>query len=266
MFAVVAPLAATTAAGDDRLTVALQSGRSFTAAVDARTDDERLWLRFGDDTARLYRPVAWRSIIAAWRADQQIPLDQLRQVAEAMKTAPADPGEPEPPSVVGELLPAPPRIAHSSPFPAPPRISAVTFDVWLANWDADADPDGLVILVRPLDAWGQLVPVAGVVHVELQAAVRRDFDAAPRSRGIVRETVGRWTRSLANAPLGSDGFFVKAPFTADAASHTVAAYRGRVEVRLVVPGHGVFEHAVEGVTLRPWTPLDDLSPAVFSRN
>jgi hypothetical protein len=257
----------------ETLTVALRSGRTFTAAVDQRTNDSRLWLRFGHGPTVVLRPLAWDAVVAAWRNGEMVPREQLRDVAGEMKTPLLVERESEP-----SAEPLPPAAAPShadpqqdyathdhGPFAPPPRVASVAFDAWLANWDADAAPDGLAVLIQPLDFWGGLLPTDGVVHVELVGLSRRDFISAPHSGGVVQQTLDRWTQSLAAGLPTGDGLLLKLPFHGSPPSPESVASRGRVQVRLVAPGHGVFEEVLDGVPIRPFAPLNESWPA-FLKN
>ncbi len=248
----------------ETMTVRLQSGRTFTAAVDARTDDNRLWLRFGAGSTVVLRPVAWSAIVDAWREGEPVDRRRLREVAEAMKS-PVDPS----PSENLELVPTAAPEALWRPVPRAveitPRVTSLAFAAHLSNFDADAEPDGLVVVVRPFDAWGRILPIDGVVEVELHGAVRRTFQSAPQSGGVVHDLLGRWTKPLHAAVATPDGYLVKLPFPHRRLEPAAVASRGRVHVRLVVPGHGVFEDVRDGVAIQPYAPLRD-AEAVFARD
>jgi hypothetical protein len=143
-------------------------------------------------------------------------------------------------------------LGAADPYLAPwYRVTSFTFEANLANWDADAAPDGLGLYVQPVNAWGAPVDCASVVHVELVAPVRRPFAAAPHSRGAVCETLARWTKNLAASLPTDNGYLVKLPFPSGPPLPKHLAGRGCLYVRLVVPGQGVFEFAREGVVLLP---------------
>jgi hypothetical protein len=131
------------------------------------------------------------------------------------------------------------------------KVASVTFEANLANWDADWAPDGLGLVVQPLNAWGAPVDCLGVVHVELVAPVRRTFASAPHGRGAVYQTLGRWTKNLAVSLPTDNGYLVALPFSSGPPLPEQLAGRGRVCVRLVIPGQGVFEFARDGVDLLP---------------
>jgi hypothetical protein len=147
------------------------------------------------------------------------------------------------------------NIVAAAVFAAQPamrdRVASLGFEAELANWDADPHPDGFALFVQPVDCWGAPAPADGVVYVELTGAVRRSFHAAPHGRGAVCQTLGRWTKTLATSLPTDNGYLIKLPLPAGPLSPEQIASRGRMHVRLVVPGQGVFEAAREGVILVP---------------
>src|SRR5206468_2719111 len=45
-----------------------------------------------------------------------------------------------------------------------PRVARVAFDASIANWDADVETDGVLIVVAPLDIDQRLMPVSGTLE------------------------------------------------------------------------------------------------------
>jgi hypothetical protein len=136
----------------------------------------------------------------------------------------------------------------------------MTIDPRIANWDGDVETDGLMIDIAPLDAAGNLVAANAVVEVELFAPQRRDFALAPMSGGDTLELVERWSQPIQKDQYGSSGARLRLPFGAihpELRPEWTASWYGLVHVRLVVPGHGVFEDSSDGVRIRPWAPNRD---------
>lgn len=234
--------------------VELASGRRFLGTVDARTSDRELWLRFGDSTAHVLRPIDWASIRRAMLDGAEVPLGRLRAQAAALP-------KPALPSL-GEQLAAVRRIAPPAPgqtSPQPPRaetrvpVRALHLEAVAANWDGDAEVDGLIVAAYPLGEAGQIVPVAGSLELELYGARR-----LTATRGEPVPLVSRWTASFAAAEVGERGARLRLPFQSfhpdyDASLASFAELHGR----LVVPGEGVFEASAGVVRIRPFSPLRD---------
>jgi hypothetical protein len=272
LLAIMVAVVSSVRAGET-ITVELTSGRSFTGAVDARTDDERLWLRFGSHGTTLIRPIAWERIERAEHSGQWMAGDELRALAENLKLA-ADASKP----VAAENVPTIPSAPEVNAVPATeavqksvpiarqaqaalgatPRVQSVQFDVYLANWDADVEADGLIVNVYPLDANGMLTPVSGVLEVDLTARRRRASRHLPVDGRQSTAQVARWSKPLWAEDAGPTGLVAKLPFQAlhPEFDVDVGSY-GLVHVRLTIPGHGVFEHSEDAVRIRPFAPLRD---------
>ena len=248
--------------GAELLTVRLASGRVYSGEVDSRTSRESLVLRSGRGGMTVRRPIEWPRIEAAWHQSRQVALSDLARLAEGLKDKPESPHGP---AADTNLLDA----SHSAAAIIQPddsrvvplalsRITSVSFDAQLANWDGDVETDGLVILIQPIDGDGQITPAGGTIEVELFAPQRRVFHHAPLSGGDTLERVERWTRTVHMDDFGSSGVRLRLPFGAvhPEFDNDWLAY-GLVHVRMAAPGHGVFDDSRDGIRIRPWAPLRD---------
>jgi hypothetical protein len=251
------------------LTVELASGRKFTGVVDVKTNEQQLVLRFTRGTATLKRPIGWSRVVKATVDGEAIEPGKLRETAMVMRvegpgfgahgTANRGQGtgdrsqgtgarEQEPGAgnqVPAELLPA-------------SRVTSVTFDARLANWDWDVETDGLILEILPISADGYLTPASGTAEVELFAPQKRSFSLVPLSGGDTLERVERWTKRVDLADFGVNGARLKLPFGAVHPEFDLDWIGvGLVHVRLVVPGDGVFDDSVDGLRIRPYAPLRD---------
>jgi len=262
----------------EAITVQLSSGRQLTAQVDPRTSEQQLWLRFGSDPATILRPVEWDRVAAAWQDGRALSIGELkRQGAEPRRVRAGHPEGAEEAersgsgqaSVAdrvggrdgagGEQLPAGAlavyRLGDSS---LDPRTAAVHFDTYLVNWDADVEPDGLVVHLFPLNGSGHGVAVHGSLQVELMAPVATSFDAVPRGRGWQMRRIGYWSRQVDPVDFGASGAVYRLSFQAQDPQFDRAIDRyGLVHVRLAVPGEGVFDHSEDAVRIRPFSPVRD---------
>ncbi len=248
-----------TSANEDLLTVKLSSGRQFSGAVDNRTDAKSLWLRYGTDGITVLRPIDWKRVVSANHQNQDVPLDQLRQLAFQIKTEeqPAPPLNAAPkPVATNSMLTQSERARRA--LGAAPRIRSVQFDAFLANWDADVEADGLVVDVLPLSGSGRLTAINGTVQIELFALQKRRFQDIPRGRGTVSTRIGSWSRRFSADQVGASGLRFKLPFQAiHPEFNGRVGTHGLVHVRLVAPGHGVFEHSQDAIRIRTFAPLRD---------
>jgi hypothetical protein len=236
--------AANLQADEGLLTVRLESGREFTARVDARTNEELLWLRFSSGGGNLLRPIAWSRITAARIGKNEIAIPDLAAACDKLKST--APPRPIPTAIAA---PAPQNVS-------PPSIAFIRIDAWMANWDADVELDGICLQLEPRDADGEVVAVRGTVEVELIALRARKFHEAPQSGGWRTELVERWTENVTEEKIGPQGVVLKLPLGAVHPDFTSGVDRwGLIHVRFVVPGSGVFEQSLDGVQLRSWSPV-----------
>lgn len=242
-------------AAAETITVRLRSGRSFTAAVDERTDGECLWLRFDKGTSHVLRPVAWNNIAAAWRAGQRLDPDDLRAAANELvspapnATAPRDrqsaPAREE--SHVNSHAGRSPPVDDLSNEPVRSlRLSAAT-----ASWDGDIERDGIVVEIQPLDASGYLVPIGGTLEVDLLG----DPYLSP-TRGEDYHQLGHWTCAVSSHDFGPEGASYRFTYQAvhPVFQDDISPY-AMVHVRLEIPGQGVFDATTNQLRLQPFNGL-----------
>ena len=247
--------------GAEPLTVRLESGRVFSGEIDSFTSQKSLVLRSGQGGATVRRPIEWARITAAWHQSRSVALAELPQLAEMLKVKDTE----NIAAANGNLLAA----AHAAAAfngPSDPtlqrlpeeRITTISFDAQIANWDGDVETDGLVLLIQPLDGDGRITPAGGTMEIELFAPQRREFHHAPRSGGDTLERIERWTRAVRIDDFGNSGVRLRLPFGAvhPELDDDWLAY-GLVHVRMTAPGHGVFDDSRDGVRIRPWAPLRD---------
>lgn len=250
------------AQGAELLTVRLASGRVFSGEVDPSTSSELLVLRSGRGGTTVRRPIEWPRIEAAWHQSRQVALSDLPRLAESLKNELEAPDKAAAnTNLLDASYAAAALIGPDNPGPPPltlPRIMSVAFDAQIANWDADVEMDGLVVLIQPLDNDGQITPAGGTVEIELFAPQLRVFHHAPLSGGDTLERVERWTRAIRSDEFGHSGFRLRLPFGAvhPEFDNDWLAY-GLVHVRMTAPGHGVFDDSRDGIRIRPWAPLRD---------
>jgi len=251
---------------NDQIHIWVESGREFSGDVDRRTNDDCLWLRQSAPRMEIIRSVKWERITGAEHNGKRLSVAELRQLAAELK-APSTIEAPLLRCIQGNRIvmrgnPEAPMEADDGQSdaddPVAGPIQSVDFDAQIANWDGDVEPDGLLIQVYPLDAHGAVTPITGTLSVELIAPRRRDFNHVPHGRGTSVDRIGRWSRSIRREDVGVSGITFKLPFqvTHPEFNTDVWSY-GLVHLRLVVPGHGVFEDSIDGVQIREFAPVRD---------
>lgn len=233
--------------------VELASGRSFRAAVDPRTDDGQLWLRFGSGDLTILRPIAWSSIAAVRHGDQVHTAAEFRALAEELKQqTPRAVFRPRP--VVEQVAVPGGQEFAPAPLPMPPPIvRQLHVDAYVANWDQDAEVDGVVVHLFAACDDGSLIPAAGTLEATLIG--RR---ANPAGEGEPFPQLGRWTVQVQPQDFGPAGAVYRLPFQA---VHPDFDFRvgaqGLLNARLIVPGSGTFDASVATLRIRPYSGMRD---------
>ena len=235
-----------------KLLVRLASGRTFIAAIDSRSNSQTLWLRFGDANALILRPISWQAIRGAEFRGQAVPLADLPRLVETEKTS-----QPEP-TVAPGPAPQPAREAEVPRPNAAKSPATMRCEASLANWNMNNAADGLVVTISPLTADNELAVAQGTLQVEFYVPQQRDYNAASQSRGMTMERVERWTRAVCASSYTDQGATFRLPFhSLRPQLDTEYGRQGVVHITFSAPGAGIMEQTLDGVTLRPWSPLRD---------
>lgn len=242
---------------EEEIAVRLKNGRTIHGVVDAGSNASELRLRSGTESVRILRTIR-RSDIAniTQHGDSTLPSAHL----PATPTVAQAPPKVRPRIVTMQSLGAILPSTVPAETEAVQRVSSVTIDPRIANWDGDVETDGLLVDIMPLDRFGNRVAALGTVEVELYVPQRRQFDLAPLSGGDTLELVERWSRQIEWTSYGRNGARLQLPFGAihpELQPDWTASWYGLVHLRFVVPGQGVFEDSRDGVRVRPWAPNRD---------
>jgi len=255
---IVLGLRGSQAAAQAPTTVTIQSatGQRWEGLVDARSTNEQLVLRFERGGAILWRSIPWADIRSSSLAGEDVNATELRRRVPTLAT-PAKSRAERTKLKLLESAPADESPQPEIPLP-PPKIISISCDALLVNWDADVEADGLLIYLQPLDAWQGMAPVTGMLEVELFTLQARSFHHAPYSGGRSVEPIIRWSQAVNLSDYTIRGAQIKLPFQAahPEFDETLGAY-GLVHIKFSVPGSGVFEQSMDGVRIRPWSPLRD---------
>lgn len=243
-------------ANDAAVMVQLTDGRKFTGAVDQRTNEEALWLRFASGTAYVQRAIAWEKISAATSDGKTFDALELKEKSRVLATAA--------PRIwlsdsAPEVIANPRGDVATAAYEEPVEISQLTTmdcDAWLANWDADVEPDGVMLEVRGRNSWGERVPLEGSVEAILWGPVKHAFHERPQSAGIALDRLETWRLSSHEGKVTSHGLLIKLPFGSVHPDfvRAVGSY-GALQVKVVVPGSGVFHDTIDPLQIRTFSPI-----------
>lgn len=233
------------------VTAILTDGRHISGYVDAQTDAHSLWIDSRQPGLVLKSSHNWSTIA-------QITLNKAiytggQMPTEAIKVR----------STWHTELEINPRRTRQ-PARLPPGISTrrsqirvVDVDAVSANWDRNADDDGLRISITPRDANLNIVAANAVVEVELVG--ERFSPTQSGRRQFVR--LGKWTKTVTASQFTASGVHIEVPYQHrmpdSRSNHSDILSDGTVHVRFKVSGVGAFDGTDPWVRLRRYSRLQD---------
>jgi len=234
-------------------TVLVKSGRSFVGLVDARTDSRTLWLRFEHGRSTLWRPIEWHRVVQVAIDGERHSGEEFHRVAAKYATHEV-PGRQTWPTNDSESNAAITGDAVNETS-ATHRVRALSTDIRFANWDADAEDDGLMATIVPLDEHGRALGADGTLTVDLIAMTgkrRPLWPLAAHEPDVERPVLESWTVQLSPSDFVDGIATVKLEFShGDPAANPLVHSLGVVRARFASPGSDLVEAVVDPVRLRP---------------
>jgi hypothetical protein len=232
--------------------VILRDEREFIAYVDERSDDELLWLRFSRGMTTLSTGFTWDLVRSVDVGVDRYTAAEFRD--SAMFFASGQTLHLHRPS--SESVPEIGMAASDSPFnrhiSVRPRVQSLSITAHVANWDRDADMDGIELQLIPRDTRGEVIPIQGSIKVEL---LGRSYSPV---RGSLPFTLGKWSQSVPlNAFSNRKEVICRLPFLSGSFDdNSEFQAMGLLRVQLNVAGQGDF-FAESSVRVRTYNPIRD---------
>ena len=167
-------------------------------------------------------------------------------------------------SKAGEPLVPSARLVQLDPLPVSgqgsvipdlnfaPEVRSLNIQATTANWDRDAEMDGLMVRVSPLDTWGQVVPMEGRLDLELIGESVDSLGGQPSDHFDSFGTLEKWTVPVLLSRFDPAGVVIRVPFRRFHPERQLdLAQLGFLFARLSVPGIGRFDAVDSQVVLRP---------------
>jgi hypothetical protein len=238
------------------------SGRVFSGQFDVRTNREALVLRTGTRNVTIVRPIDWKYVVRIRLDGKPLTGGEVLQEFESNGWPRLNQDLPEPPpnSPKPVRLPAPsdepsdeePVSETNDVEPLPP-VSSLHIEASVARWSSGADSDGVLLRVFPLDVEGNIVPVSGMLEVDLIGQ-----QEATQTRGNPFPQLARWGQPVDAEDVGANGATYRLPFQAWSPDVNLQfGSSGSVHARLSVAGQGVFDDTATMVRLRPYNSTRD---------
>ena len=241
----------------ESVSVITKSGRTFRGAVDAKSSDTHLWLRFGSTRAQLLRPIDWSNVESVTYEGRVLDSAASRKLAAELKSV-----APKMPSKIGvrrENQRSDAELAQQALAQSPARAVSLEITAYAANWDRDVEVDGLVITVTPRDEYGQILPTSGTLEVELISEMSRVRETITAGESRIRnERIGRWTQRVAPEHFDALGASYRLPFQAIHPEFTPSLINlSLVNAKLSAPGSGTLNASTTAVRIRPLSTFRD---------
>ena len=264
---VVAIALSTQALRATTVSVATSDGRTHQGVVDPRTSEQSLWLRHDEPNAALAFSIEWESIVQVTIDGQAVTPGELLPQLKAIE-------QPRPALSVllGPVERRPAAVVAASDVHAtqPKRIAALAIHAHVGNWDADAQADGIELIVAAYDRTGQACPVRGDLTVRLlgerenSGYGQHSIDGPNRSYESSFGELHRWTEPVKaqhfGDPRSQDATITaryRLPFRSlEPDADWRLAADAVVHASLGVAGQGRFE-ATAPVRLRLFDPFRD---------
>lgn len=229
-------------ASDATVRVQVASGRTFHGIIDARTNGESLWLRSQVGEVQLQRPIAWERIVEAELNGEAIDIDELKSQSLNLGTL----GRvAQLRTVTAESVSRPTQVSHSAG-----AVKSIRCNAWLANWDVDAEFDGLAVEIAAYDEFGRPMAAQGTVEAELISIDYQPGYLASTSGGRAPVSLGHWSQSWQSEQT------LRLELQGRQPQHDGSLDRyALLRVRVTIPGSGVFERQIDGMRMRPFTPI-----------
>jgi len=250
--------------------VELDDHRTLFGHVDARTNEETLWLCSLSPGIVLRSGFDWNEVVRVHFAAGTLSSAEFRRVAPSLALDPEhvdhaafsakDPSDERLPPELTAGNDSWPQDALSTTqrFPTLP-VASLSIEAGVANWDDDVEPDGLRVFVSPLDREGNIVPINGTLDFTLVGqSVNTPYNRRRVGRSGLFPELGRWSRRVRKSDFDRSVAVYELPFRQINPEFDLAiAPYGLLNARLGVAGLGRFDASDDNVDLRPLSRIRD---------
>ncbi len=237
----------------DAVVAHLRNGRSMTGVVDEQTTPRRLWLRLTAPDIVAHSSVDWRDVARIRTQGRDYSAEEFLPQALRQKSKVPDNFFRKPAAAAGAAADEG-RRDRAAEKKAAPRVQSLQIEASLANFDSSAVVDGFEVHVSPLATGRDVVPVSGVLTVELIGQnLTPDLMFEPVGEKYSR--LERWSVRLARSDFDGREAVVRLPFRSMHPEFDIdVRYYGQLDASLNVDGQGVYDATVP-VVLRTYSPL-----------
>lgn len=235
-----------TGLADEPVVAHLKNGRKLTGVVDAQTTTARLWLRLNETNIVAHSSVDWRDVARVQAQGRNYSADEFRPQALRQKS--------DVPNRVFANRVAENKRNAVDESKVTPRVQSFRIEAELANWDRDAEVDGFEVHLYPLDAARNIVPVNGMVNLQLIGQnLTPDLMFEPVGENYSR--LERYSERISRDRFEDREVVVRLPFRRIHPEFEVdVRIYGQLNASLSVDGQGIYDATVP-VIMRSYSPL-----------
>jgi len=240
--------------------VYLRNGRNLTGEVDIATTDKLLWIRSTVPGVVLRSALEWDKITHVRHAGRILSAIESRKQLADLKSA-------QPKGFFTDLAHKN-RLRNANSVRPANRLGSrrlgrgalrsLQIEAVVANWDRDAETDGIRVRVSPLDAAGQIIPVRGWLDLQLIGHAQQASTQNRFRRRSAFPVLGRWNIRVRESDFKSAGAVYQVPFEQfhPESDLSIAPY-ALFHARLNVASQGSFEATEPNVHLLPFSQIRD---------
>lgn len=258
-------------AADRFVIVELNDGRYVSGDIDSNTTKNSLILRSTTPSIVMRSSFAWDRVVKARHGDRVYTPIGFQKFAERLRDReqkkPKTPRNSQPLGSVSSLNgPAFTTLKSTRPsrpeLPTPgrrsPDVAFLRVEASVANWDADAEADGIMIHVFPYSIDGHVLQVHGTLEVKL---IGKSLNQATQDwKRDLFPKIGEWSHQVRQQDFHRWGAVYRLPFQKIHPEHELEIEStALLNARLSIPGTGTFSASDANVVLRPYSRLRDES-------
>jgi hypothetical protein len=232
--------------------VVLRDDRAFSAYVDHRTDDEVLWLRLSRGSATLSTGFTWDVVRSVHVEADQYTATEFRDVAPYFASdQPLNSRRSS--RILGPEETGTPSLQSTQTDRFRTKVQSLFITASVANWDRDAESDGIELRLITRNVDGEVIPIQGSMNAELFG---RSYSPVRGSPPLL--TLGRWSQPVPMTAFTTQKEAVcRLPFLSQNLDHIQELQTiGLLRVQLNVANQGDF-FAESWVRIRTYNPIRD---------
>lgn len=233
-------------------------GLEIIGTLDPRTDEKSLWIQQQTSQIILKKSYDWNQLSHLLFEGKEVDREQLINEATFLGLSASREKQKEKLINFWFSPQQPTRNIRQSALPARKkksvsnRVASLQIEAYVANWDRDAEIDGLMVHLYPLNERGKLVPVQGDVTFRLLGEYQHHRGKRWQNGQSLFEQLGSWQKNIKQKDLDEEGIVLRLEFQE---IHPMKipdlGFTGLLTADLGVRGQGRFNASLSDVIIKP---------------